>query len=463
MTSLSLPVHSATLRSHPASSAKLVNCFIEQLPPDAKTPAALLRAPGITGDTTIGNGPIYGMHSGLDLMFVVSGESLYKVTDSLSSTLLGSVGGASLTSIDMANNTDSVVVVNTPHAYYWDGTTFGQITDADFTSRGATDVEFCDNWILFIEPNSGRLFGADLGTVTDFDALNFVTAEGSPDNLVGMKVDHRQVILFGTDSVEIFENTGAAGFPFERAINGFIEMGCLNGRTIAKQDNSVFWLASDFTIRKLDGITPIRASTHSIEQELKSVTLTDGKAFTYTQEGHLFYVLTFPETTMVLDITTGEWAHRKSYGYDYWQAKNHVQAFNNQYVGSSIDNKIGYLNTTDYDEWGGVQVMEWTYQPIYAEGQLAFHDRLEIIMETGVGLSTGQGSDPTVILSYSNDGGITWIYLPARSAGAMGQYRWRVVWHRLGSSRMRTYRASISDPVRVTVTDTLVQVRGGRL
>lgn len=463
MPKLRLPVHSYSHRSHPASTARLKNCFIEALPPDAKTPAVLLRAPGITGTSTVGNGPIQGMHAALGYLFVVSGGSLYRLDSNLSATLLGSVGSATQFSIDMESNTDSIVVVNTPNAYYWDGTTFGQITDADFTTRGATDVEFVDNWLLFVEPNSGRFFGADLGTATDFDALNFATAEAAPDNLVGMKVDHRQVLLFGLKSVEIWENTGAAGFPFERAINGFVEIGCLNGRTIDKLDNSVFWLASDYTIRRLDGITPLRVSTHAIEQALTAVSISQGRAYTYAQEGHLFYVLTFPERTFVFDVTTGEWHDRNSYGYDYWSPKQHAQAFNLEYVGSSIDNKIGYLNMEDYDEWGGTQVMEWTYQPIYAEGHTAFHDRLEIIMETGVGLVTGQGSNPTVMLAYSKDGGITWINLPTRSAGQIGQYRWRVVWRRLGSDKMRVYRASISDPVKVAITDTLIELRGGRL
>ena len=462
---LALPFASYEHRSHPASTSRLKNCFIEQLPPDAKTPSVLQRSPGITGETTVGNGPITGMHYAFGYMWIVSGGSLYRVDSNLSATLIGSVGSASQQSIDIDSNVDSIVVVNTPNAYYYDTTTstFAQITDADYTSRGSTDVEFADNWMLFIEPSSGRMFGADLGTVTDFDALNFVTAEGAPDNLVGLKVDHRQPILFGLASIEIYENTGAAGFPFERAINGFIEIGCLNGRTIAKLDNSVFWLASDYTIRRLDGVTPVRVSTHAIEQQLVGTTIAQAKAYSYAQEGHYFYVLSLPEKTLAYDVTTQQWHSRNSYGYDYWLAQNHVQAFNREFVGSSINNKIGYLNMEDYDEWGGTQIMEWTYQPIYAEAQRAFHDRLEIIMETGVGLVTGQGSDPTVMLAYSDDGGISWQNLPTRSAGAIGQYRWRVVWHRLGSSRMRVYRASVSDPIKIAITDTQIEVRGGRL
>lgn len=460
---LSLPFSSYALRSSPASTSRLKNCFIEQLPPDAKTQAVLSRTAGIVSAATIGAGPIHGMHYGLGSLFVVSGSKLYRVTSAMSATLLGDIGTVGASGVDMESNTDSLVVVNKPHAYYWDGSTFGQITDTDFTSRGASDVEFCDNWMLFVEPNSGRFFGADIGTVTDFDALNFATAEGSPDNIVGMKVDHRQVILFGEKSTEIWENTGAAGFPFERAINGLIEIGCANGRTIVKVDNSVCWVANDYTVRRLDGATPVRISTHAIEQALQSVTMAQGRAFSYTQEGHLFYVLTFPEGSYVYDVTSQQWHDRETYGYDYWQAKSHAQAFGREYVGSSLNANIGYLSTTEYAEFDATQVMEWTYQPIYADGARAFHDRLEIILETGVGLSSGQGSSPSIMLSYSDDGGITWAELPSRSAGAMGQYRWRAVWHRLGSSRMRVYRASVSDPVKIAVTDTLAEVRGGRL
>jgi hypothetical protein len=107
--------------------------------------------------------------------------------------------------------------------------------------------------------------------------------------------------------------------------------------------------------------------------------------------------------------------------------------------------------------------MEWTYQPIYAESRLAFHDRLEIVLETGVGLVTGQGSDPQMMLDYSNDGGQTWTALPTKDIGAIGRYDTRVVWSRLGSARQRVYRASVSDPIPVNLTDTQVEVREGGL
>jgi hypothetical protein len=465
-----LPVSSYRALSSAASSSRLLNCYAEQLPPDTDPPVALIRTPGITDFVlpTVGNGPIYAMLRASDLngtvLFVVSGTELWTVTETGTGALMGDIGA--VTSIDMEWNGTHVVVVNTPNAFYCDGTSagFAQITDADFTSRGASDVEFLDNYLLFVEPDTGRFFGADLGSASNFEALSFATAESSPDNLVGMKVDHGQLFLAGTDSMEIWENTGAPGFPFERAIGGRLEIGCLNGRTLAKQDNSVFWLANDYTVRRLDGATPTRVSQHGVETSFKNMTISTAKAYTYSQEGHLFYVLSFFEGTFVYDCTTQEWHERQSYGYDYWRAQAHAQIYGLEIVGDIASNKLGYLTRDVYTEWGDTQVMEWTYQPIHADGARAFHERLEIILETGVGLTSGQGSAPEIMLQYSNDGGKTFPgSMPNRSLGAIGRYEDRVVWQSLGSSRVgRVYRASVSDPVKVIVRDTQAQVKGGR-
>lgn len=455
-------MHSYQLRSRPASPSRLVNCFPEKLPSGAKAPYALTRTPGIAAWTTVGNGPIVAMKKALGYLWVISGSELYRVDSNKTATLIGNVGLP--TRIDIDNNITTIVVVNQPNAFYYDTTTstFGQITDADFTARGAADVEFLDNYLLFTEPDSGRFFGSDVGSATSFDALSFATAEGSPDNLVGLKVDHRQVLLLGEETVEVWELVGGGGFPFARAANGYIEQGCFNGQTAAKQDNTVFWLAQDYTVRRLDGITPVRISQTGIEQALGSVTIGSGKGFSYSQEGHLFYVLQFAEGTFVYDATTKEWHERETYGYPYWLAWSNAQFAGLELVGDVSSNRIGYLSPTTYADWGTTQRMEWTYQPVYAEANRAFHDRLEVVMETGVGLTTGQGSDPEIMMDVSDDGGRTWQALPNKKIGKIGEHNQRVFWNQLGSSYDRVYRGAISDPVKVTLIDTQLEARGAR-
>lgn len=459
-----LPIESYQHRSRPASPARLVNVMAEQKPEDARGPVMLTRTPGVASWATVGPGPIEGMFSAHGLLYVVSGGALYSVTSTPTATVRGAVGSS--TEIDMDANDTSLVVVSPPDAYHYTPgtTTFAQITDADFL--GAGDVEFVDNYLLFREPSTGVFFGADLGSASSFDALNYATAEGHPDELVGMKVDHRQVLLFGAKTLELWENTGVAGFPFERMINGFAEIGCINGKTVAKGDNSVWWVADDYSVRRLEGVTPQRVSTHAIEQWLRTVSIVSLRGYFYSLEGHFHYVLTAPEGCFVYDVTTGLWHERATYDETSWDWGNPVRFAGKVLVGSTTSNAIGELDPEVYTELGETLRAEWTYQPVYSDGVRAFHDRLELVIETGVGLTTGQGSDPEVMLEFSDDGGLNWFAMPNQSLGAIGKRRTRVAWKALGScdsAHGRVYRVAVSDPVSVTVTDTLLEVRGGRL
>lgn len=464
MAILNLPTHSYRLRSPPASSAKLVNCFIEPLPPDAKTRFLLTRCPGVFGTgSPIGTGPIRGMASAFGNGYLVSGTTFIKFNDYGGGyTNLGTVTSGQ---VSIANNVDKVVVVTAPNAYYSDGETaltLPQITDPDFLAWGARWVAFIDNFMVFVSADGRFFFWADVGTATDFDALNFATPEGAPDNIVGMAVDHRQLVLFGSETIELWEATSGG---FVRTINGFIEKGCFNGDTIVKIDNSLIWLGNDYTIYRLEGTTPIRISTYAIEQFLSGVDVTSGRAYSYSLEGHIFYVLCFSTGCKVYDVTTGEWADRVSHPEDYYRWQFHCAAYGRQWVGDSDSNRLGYFNPEYYAEYtdDGVQRMEFTTQPVYGENRLAVHKRLELVLETGVGITTGQGSDPLVMLDYSDDGGLTWHALENRSIGAIGERYTRVVWNSLGASRQRVYRFAISDPVRITATQIVLDVKGGQL
>lgn len=460
MARLQLPVHSYNIRSTPASPARLVNCFPEQLPPDAKTQLVLLRAPGVTPFATFEPGSIRGLHAAFGYLFVVAGTLLYKLDSAGTPTTIGVIPGTA--SVSMAHNVSHVVIVSQPSAYYTDGTTLSQITDTDFTSRGAKYVKFLDNYLMFTEPNTGRFFWADVGTTTDFNALSFATAEGDPDNIVGFETDRRQAVFIGDDSGEIWES-GAGAAVFRRVIGGFFQLGTFNGDTVVRLDNAIYWAANDYTVRRLEGAVPVRVSNHAVEQFLSTVDVSTLRAYRYTQDGHFFYVLCSSTGCWVYDLVTREWHERKTYPNAYYEWQFSAQAHGRQYVGNAYSGVVGYFDPLAYTENGGIQRMEWTYQPVYSENRNAFHDRIEIVMETGVGLTTGQGSDPEIMLEYSDDGGITYDALPNRKIGKIGEYQHRPYWNGLGAARQRVYRAAISDPVRVTVSDTILDVRGGRI
>jgi hypothetical protein len=546
---LNLPVYSYSHRSQPFSSARLLNCYPELMPPGSAYPVVLQRAPGTKDWSTAGSGPIRGMYQAeigfstgrLDRLYVVSGRELYSVDSAGTATLIGDIGTPN--NIDFAHNQDGLVIVNEPRAYHYDGrkasgthngsansayledttanwvenvfvgleisnttdgskgritantqttitatltggtdndwdssdayslNSFAEITDPDFTERGAGNVEFLENFLLFREPNSDRIFGAEIGSSTVFDSLDYVNVDSNPDFVLGTITDQRSLVAFGKKTTEFYENTGISGFPFQRNINGTVEVGLAGKNLYARCFDVVYFVADDLTVRRLDGNQPVRVSTHYIEQKLHAdFTVASGEAWSYFEEGHFFFGLTFPEGTIVYDAVTGEWHERESYGLKYWRFRYMQDFAGAQLAGDYDSNEIVEIDNQTYAEavsspkaTSTVQRMQWTYQPVYADGIRAFHDRLEVRFEAGVGLTTGQGSDPKIMMEFSDDGGRTWKQLPTRTLGKKGEYRDRAVWHNIGSSRQRVYRGTISDPVKVYIGNTVIEVRGGRL
>jgi hypothetical protein len=451
-----LPLSSYQLASVQSSPERLVNCFVEQLPPDAKGPVRLTRAPGITEFADLGDGPVVEIHyaPAFDKLYVVSGEKLYSVSSTGASAELGTVG-AGRTSI--TSNTASVAVCVSPNVYTWDGATFAQVTDADFNAVGALNLCFLDNYLVFPFAEGTSFGGFDLGSSSSYDALSFATPEGDPDKINGIISDHRQLFIGGQKSIELWDNTGASGFPFERGINAFVEQGVANGETMVKCDNTVMWLANDQTYRRLSGVVPVRFSQHGIEDQLRNMTISSAKSFDYQLSGHINYVSNFDEATFVYDATTQLWHERQSYGYDNWRGSCHAEAWQRQFVGDRTSGKVGYINQDAYDEFGDTLVMQWTYQPVFQEGRQLTHNRLEAEFDVGVGTSSGTGSDPQVSLEYSDDGGKTWNFAESQSLGALGNYGVTVVWSGLGTAARRVYRMSVSDPVNVSLTGTWIE------
>jgi hypothetical protein len=207
----------------------------------------------------------------------------------------------------------------------------------------------------------------------------------------------------------------------------------------------------------LSGATAVRFSQHGIEDQLSRMTISTAKSFDYQLSGHVNYVSNFDEATFVFDCTSQLWHERQSYGFDTWRARCHAKAWNREFVGDRTSNKVGYIDKDAYTEFGDPLVMQWTYQPVFAEGRELTHNRLEMELDVGIGLTSGQGSDPVINLEYSDDGGKTWAFMEQQSLGPLGNYGVKVVWSGLGTAARRVYRASVSDPVNVSLTGTWIE------
>lgn len=452
-------------RSVNAADARMVNLFPEIIPEGGKEPAFLNRAPGLKLEVSVGVGPIRGLWVLGDNLYVVSGSKLYKVTPAYAVTEIGSVGGTG--PVSMADNgTQLFIACNGPSFIYNSQTNvFAQITDSDFP--GAVTVAYLDGYFVFNEPNSQKIWVTALLDGTSVDPLDFASAEGSPDGVVGIIADHREIWVFGTNSVEVWYNSGNADFPLSRIQGAFNELGCAAPYSIAKMDNGLFWLGKDARgqgiVYRANGYTGQRISTHAVEWQIQQyANMSDAIGYTYQQDGHSFYVLIFPQanTTWVYDVATQAWHERAGFANgEFTRHRSNCQAFfqGNVLVGDYQNANIYSFDLNDFSDNGSIQkwLRSWRALPTGQNNlKRSAQHSLQLDLETGVGLNLGQGNDPQVMLRWSDDGGHTWSNEHWVSVGKIGEFYRRAIWRRLGMTmkiRDRVYEVSGTDPVKIAI------------
>jgi hypothetical protein len=314
--------------------------------------------------------------------------------------------------------------------------------------------------------------------------------------------------LFGTNSVEVWYNSGNVDFPRQRIQGACNEIGCAATFSVAKLDNGLFWLGSDARGRGIvyrsNGYTGVRISTHAVEWQIQQYgDISDAIAYTYQQDGHAFYVLTFPtaDATWVYDVSTQAWHERASYtNGNFGRHRSNCQmTFNNEVlVGDYQNGNLYAFDLNVYADHNRTQkwLRSWRALPtgqINDRKRTAQHS-LQLDAETGVGLpgiteipgrvyltpliiegtfnivdeveivnSIDNFVEPKVMLRWSDDGGHTWSNEYWRSMGPIGGYGTRVIWRRLGMTmklRDRVYEVSGTDPVKIAITGAILQVSG---
>lgn len=467
-----VPIGTQSYRSQslPWACQRLVNWYAETAPQSAgaKTQVVLLPRPGLITFGTAGTGAARGAHEIGGVYFVVTGTSLYRLDSAGSATFIGAITGSG--DVFMDDNGLQLCIV-APDA----GTTFNawvytvatgvltQVSDPDFP--GASSVTQQDGYFIFSRSGtSGQFFVSDLLDGLSFNALDFATAESNADPLLRAFADHGEVWMFGTKSIEIWADSGAADFPFSRISTATIERGVLSAFSACKFDNSIAWVGSDGIVYRAQGYSPVRISTHAIEKLVNDTpTKTDIRGWSYAEQGHTFYVLSSVSGawTAVYDAATDRWAERATYPDAYWHVSFGVRCYDKWLV-AGPDGTISRMDLATYTDNGSTIRYETTFPVLYANGRHVTMSRLQVEFEPGVGLTAGQGSDPQAMLQWSDDAGKTWSNEHWVGIGALGDYNRRAIWRRLGQFRNRVYRLAVTDPVKPVVMGAFADMEAGQ-
>lgn len=417
----------------------------------SKSVAAFASCPGYSEYAQLGGGPVRGAKTCANKRaFVVSGYQLYEIG-------VGSIGtlNTGVSRVSMEENGTQLMIVDGRNGYIFnmDTNVFAQISDADFPN-GTEIVTFQDGYFICPVPDSANFQLSGIYDGLSWDPLDTSRADSNPDNINGMISDHGNLWLFGDNSVEVFYNSGALAFPFERVNGAVIQTGCAAPHTVQKFDNTLAWLGVDEQGRgvvwKAQDYNAVRMSTGAIEKRIASATdFSDSYAYVYHERGHVFYCLQVRglDTTLVYDSSTGLWherMHKDIVNNKYTQHLGACHFFFNQMnlIGDRLSGKI-YRQSMDLYDFAGENIHRIRVSPhIQDEKRNVSYSNFELDMETGVGVGF---DSPQIVLRYSDDGGHSWSNEKWCSVGRVGKYKNRARWSRLGSARDRVFEISYTE------------------
>jgi hypothetical protein len=446
-------------RSATIDCQECVNYYQENEQPTSKEPTALIGTPGLKLLVELPTSPIRGVYTtSTGRMYAAAGNTIYEITTAYDYTVISTISTVS-GAVVFADNGQQVIAVDGQYGYVITLLTnaFVQITDSNFP--GSTHVVFIDGRFVGNTPGSGewRFSESYDGTVWEIDTAQ---AEGSPDTLLSIQKLNNQIWMFGTQSIEVWYNAGTSPVPYERINSASMTIGTTAKDSPATNGIAIFWLGSNTAGKNVvfmaTGYQAQQISTHAIENIISSfVKQDDAIGYCYQQEGHNFYVLNFltDNRTLVYDMSTGVWHERSNWDRVYGKHLHHRAVchctFNNKNIVGDYLNGIIYEYSLDYYTDNGNTIRrERTSPHIHQDMKRILFSSFEVDVERGVSNPSCVDSDAKAMLKWSDDGGMTWSNEYIRSLGKVGKYRESVCWNRLGTSKDRVFRFSVTDPVK---------------
>jgi len=385
-------------------------------------------------------------------------------------TALGTgTGGAGTYTV---NNSQTIASI-TMYALNW---TVLPSTDGAFSGGETCDI--VDNYFVYNRPASQQ-FGAS-GVLSPISgSTSFSSKDGSPDNLVALIVDHREVYLMGESSSEVWTDVGGNPFPFQRIPGTNTQHGIAAKFSVARFGDSFCYVSRNnrgqAQIMQMKGYVPTRISNHAVENSITNQYVDDAIAWTYQLEGHEVYVVSFPtlELTWAYDLASGmwhKWLYTNNDGTYTRHRGNCCAVFQGLVlVGDYQDGSIYEIDKNNYTDNGQYTRRLRRAPHLVSDFQRQYFDELQIQFQPGVGL-TGittplnnevVGADPQAMLRWSNDGGSTWSKEYWTSIGKIGKYKNRAIWRRLGTARDRVFEVVVSDPINAVIISANLKATAG--
>lgn len=434
---------------------KRTNLYVEVQQDPEKSTLTLYPTPGIQTFVNFGAYPSRGIYKKGDFLYVVNNNTLWRVSNDGAMTNIGTLLTAQ-GRVDMSDNGTQIIIVDGANGYIYNTNTlvFAQITDPDWP--GADTVTFLNGYFVVTKPNTGQFYISALYDGLSWAALDFATAESNPDNLIRVMADNGQLCLFGPETTEFWGDSGALDFPFARVGASAIEWGLAARWSLCKFMDSLIFLRRNrlgaVQVCTLSGYNATPVSNPEMDYVFSKYSAVDNATgFSYMVSGHPFYQINFPsaDESWLYDGLTKAWSKVESSG------GRHRGEIQQNYLDRSLvtdyENGKLYIFRDGYYSDDGDPIARELITRHQTIGQFSVIDELWMEMESGVGLLTGQGETPMLMMQVSKDGGHTWGNEYWVNFGQIGEYKRRAVFRRLGRARDWVFKFRITDPVKPVI------------
>lgn len=444
-------------KSPNVTAQRRLNMYYEVLKQEDKTKIAAYGTPGLNLFLTFGDTPVRGAYEFRETAYFVHRGTFWEVNNAGVKTSRGTIGTTS-GRVDISDNGTEIMIVDGVKGYIYDTSTlaFTEIVAVGFPANPQT-VDFLSGVFIVSIADSGRFYISGIYDGLTWSALDFANAESNPDNLIHAFVSSGQLILFGERTTEFWGVSGALDFPFTNIQGSAIEYGLAARFSVVKFGDGVMFLArtraGEIKVMYMQGYQVRDMTGFELANVINGY---DGQAaataFYYELDGHPMYELNIGGFTWLYDGSTQCWSELQSNGLTRHLCEMQCQFINRNIVTDYANGNVYFLDKDVYSDNGAPIAREIVSKHIFENQDRIFISSLQVDMEGGVGLISGQGSNPQVMLQVSKDNGRTWGNERWVTLGAIGKYLTRVIWRQLGAGRDFVFKVRITDPVKVVIT-----------
>jgi hypothetical protein len=455
-------------RSRPLSTQRTINMY-QQVDEKGKSPFALHSFPGQKLISQVDGELDRGMHRMNEVQYRVVDKSLYEVSPTGIHTNKGGIVGSGR--CIFADDGENLAIISDA-VYIYNSFTGVLSENTNGNLQGVLSVDIINNQFIYTTENLS--FMAQPGQPFNVSGLDAIGAESSPDKLVRDYVFNQTVYRCGQRTIEPWYNSGVGSPPIDRIEGQEISVGIGAIHSMANTDRALYWLGDDKAIYRVAGGINERVSDDGISNTIENMTtIDDAFGYTFTLQGQDFYLITFPSEnrTFVINERLGAngWFELssgvKKEGFDTaYSGTSLLQVYNKLIVANG--GKLLELRLDEYTQDTDTASRQRSGLPITRDlipsrtrGRRIKISRIEFIMETGVGLISGQGVLPRMRLELSFDGGRSWPHSQWVDVGRMGQNTLKAEADLIVSGDEITPRITMTDPVPLSIYSANVDIK----